>query len=71
MTKHRIKIQFNDPPEAYYAEILYHLLGPFTDRMAQETLDFKHELGGALKEAPGEKTANVFLTVEIGMKPGG
>lgn len=53
MTKHRIKIQFNDPPEAYYAEILYHLLGPFTDRMAQETLDFKHELGGALKEAPG------------------
>lgn len=34
MTKHRIKIQFNDPPEAYYAEILYHLLGPFTDRMA-------------------------------------
>ena len=30
MTKHRIKIQFNDPPEAYYAEIIYHLLGPYT-----------------------------------------
>lgn len=37
MTKHRIKIQFNDPPEAYYGEIIYHLLGPYTDRMSQET----------------------------------
>lgn len=37
MTKHRVKIQFNDPPEAYYAEILYHLLGPFTEKMKAQT----------------------------------
>lgn len=36
MTKHRIKIQFNDPPESYYAEIIYHLLGPFTEKMIEE-----------------------------------
>jgi hypothetical protein len=33
MTKHRIKIQFNEPPESYYAELMYHLLGPFTEKM--------------------------------------
>ena len=33
MTKHRIKIQFNEPPESYYGELIYHLLGPFTEKM--------------------------------------
>jgi len=33
MTKHRIKIQFNEPPESYYGEFIYHLLGPYTEKM--------------------------------------
>lgn len=70
MTKHRIKIQFNDPPESYYAEIIYHLLGPFTEKMIEEDKQFCGELGDAFKESPGEKTAHVFLCLEIAMKPG-
>lgn len=68
MTKHRIKIQFNEPPESYYGELIYHLLGPFTEKMIKETDDFVKEID--LKEAPGAKTAKVFLTATVAMKPG-
>lgn len=70
MTKHRMKIQFNDPPESYYAEILMHLLGPFTEKMIAESNEFKQELGAELNEPAGEKAANVFMRLEIAMKPG-
>ena len=69
MTKHRIKIQFNEPPESYYGELIYHLLGPFTDKMNKESLAFEKEI--ALKEDPGAKTAKVYLTLSVAMKPGG
>lgn len=70
MTKHRIKIQFNDPPEAYYAEILYHLLGPYTEKMKGETKSFITELGDEFKEPPGEKSAHIYFTASVAMKPG-
>lgn len=30
MTKHRVKLQFNDPQDAYHVETKMHLLGPVT-----------------------------------------
>jgi len=69
MTKHRIKIQFNEPPESYYGELIYHLLGPFTEKMNKESIAFEKEI--ALKEDPGAKTAKVYLTMSVAMKPGG
>ena len=68
MTKHRIKIQFNEPPESYYGELIYHLLGPFTEKMNKATDEFVKEI--ALKEAPGAKTAKIYATVSVAMKPG-
>jgi hypothetical protein len=70
MTKHRVKVQFNDPPEAYWAEVIYHILGPFTEKMKTETNGFIQELGSEIVSKPGEKTANIFLTMSISMKPG-
>lgn len=69
MTKHRIKIQFNEPPESYYGEIIYHILGPFTDKMEKESDKFFQEL--KLKEAPGAKTAKIYFDLSVAMKPGG
>jgi len=68
MTKHRVKIQFNEPPESYYAELIYHLLGPYTEKMNAETADFAKEID--LKEKAGAKSAKVYATVSIAMKPG-
>lgn len=36
MAKKRIKIQFNEPPESYYADIFFHLFGPFTEKMIKK-----------------------------------
>lgn len=69
MTKHRLKIQFNDPPEAYYAEVIAHLFGPFTDKMIAADEAFVKELGDELKEPPGPKS-HVFFQLSIAMKPG-
>lgn len=68
MTKHRIKIQFNEPPESYYAELMYHLLGPFTEKMNAQSAEFEKEID--LKESAGTKSAKVFATMSVAMKPG-
>lgn len=68
MTKHRIQIKFNEPPESYYGEILYHILGPFTEKMEAQCEAFCKEID--YKEAPGAKTAKMFATLSIAMKPG-
>lgn len=31
MTKHKVKIQFNEPVDAYHIEITVHPFGPFTE----------------------------------------
>ena len=36
MAKKRIKIQFNEPPESYHADIFFHLFGPFTEKMIKK-----------------------------------
>lgn len=71
MTKHRIKLQFNDPPESYYAEMIYHLLGPYTEKMIGETNKFKNEISADLWGNAGQKTAEIYLDLKIAMKPGG
>lgn len=68
MTKHRIKVQFNDPPESYYAELYYHFLGPFTHKMDQESDKFFKEL--KIVEPPGAKTGKIYFDLSIAMKPG-
>lgn len=68
MTKHRIQIKFNEPPESYYGEMIYHLLGPFTEKMNEQCEAFCKEVN--LQELPGAKTAKIFFTVSIAMKPG-
>lgn len=45
MTKHKIKVQFNDPPEDQYIEIIGHLLGPYTEKMIAVQEEFVKELG--------------------------
>jgi hypothetical protein len=74
MTKHRIKLQFNDPPEAYYGEMIYHLLGPYTEQMIGQTAKFKKELGSAVSAQNLDKDippAEIFLELTIAMRPGG
>ena len=68
MTKHRLRISFNDPPEAYNAEITVHFLGPYTDKFDAAADEYIKE---ARPELPlGTKHLNIFFTASIAMKPG-
>ena len=69
MTKHRVKIQFNDPPEAYYAEAAFHLMGPFTEKMIVEGREFEKSLPD-YDQVPGQDYGEVYFAIDIGMKPG-
>lgn len=70
MTNHRIKVQFNEPVEAYGVELKAHWLGPFTEQMMQETENFKNELGAELNLKPGENPYFAYFKIEFAMKPG-
>lgn len=70
MTKHKIKLQFNEPSEDHYIEGYVHCLGPVTDKLQAESLEFKAELGNDVSLFSG-KVADIYLTVDIAMKPGG
>ena len=68
MTKHRIQIKFNDPNESYYGDFVFHMLGPFTEKLDAKCEAFCKEI--KYKEEPGAKTAKIFATLYITMKPG-
>jgi len=63
MTKHRVKVQFNDPPEDHYVEVIGHLLGPYTEKMKVLQEEFIKELGDEVTLYAGDKVARVFVTI--------
>lgn len=70
MTKHSVKVQFNEPQEAYFAEMIYHCLGPYTSKVSAEADQYVSELGGALAESAGSKNLHGYVCMDIAMKPG-
>ena len=72
MTKHRVKLQFNDPQDAYYVETKLHLLGPFTEQLQAETKAFVDSLGDKIKpEFKGPGSVFVYSEASVSMKAGG
>ena len=70
LTKHKIKIQFNDPPPDHYIEAIGNILGPFNEEMIKVKNDYKASLGNELSVFPGDKVTDVYMQAEIAMKPG-
>jgi hypothetical protein len=70
LTKHQIKIQFNDPPPDHYIEVIGNVLGPFNEEMIKVKNDFKASLGNELSVFTGDKVTDVYMQAEIAMKPG-
>lgn len=63
MTKHRVKVQFNDPPEDHYVEVIGHLFGPYTEKMKVVQEEFIKECGDDVTFLAGNKVGRVFVTL--------
>lgn len=54
LSKHRIALQFNEPAEAYTAEMSFHVCGPVAEEMAHKASGYRELLGKDLKEELGK-----------------
>lgn len=70
MTKHKLKIQFNEPPETNYLEAKVHIMGPHTEKMIALNDQFDKEIFDDKSMIPGPKVMKFYSVFEIAMKPG-
>ena len=71
MTKHKVRVQFNEPPEDQYIQVIGHVLGPYTEKMRAEQDEYIKDLGNEVSFYAGDKIGRIYLTLQIAMKPGG
>ena len=69
MTKHKMKIQFNEPSDQHFLELKFHALGPHTAKMNAEMKEFRKSL--AVEPTWYDKpTDHAYLKLEVAMTPG-
>lgn len=70
VSKHRINLAFNEPAEAYVAQMSIHICGPVSESIAQNAAGFRELLGTDLKEEVGKNYLNEYFELKMPMKEG-